>query len=85
MTSALIPTGCTVLVVGGGRGRSYTAAVLIREGIDTVLLETNEFPKGLERMASALREKAIHIWKHSKVNSSLNLPGSSLNLWVLLT
>ena len=40
-----IPEHCTVLVVGGGPGGSYTAAVLAREGIDTVLLEAEEFPR----------------------------------------
>lgn len=73
MTSALIPTGRTVLVGGGDREGSYTAAVLACEGIDIVLLEADELPKGLERMASALREKEIHISKHSKVYSSLYL------------
>lgn len=73
MTSTLIPTGRTVLVGSGGRGVSSTAAVLACEGIDTVLLEADGLPKGLERMASALREKAIHILKHSKVYSSLYL------------
>lgn len=41
----LIPEKCTVLVVGGGPGGSYTAAVLAREGIDTVLLEADKFPR----------------------------------------
>lgn len=40
-----IPEKCTVLVVGGGPGGSYTAAVLAREGIDTVLLESAKFPR----------------------------------------
>lgn len=40
-----IPEKCTVLVVGGGPGGSYTAAVLAREGIDTVLLEADNFPR----------------------------------------
>jgi glycerol-3-phosphate dehydrogenase len=33
----------TVLVVGGGHGGSYTAAVLAHEGIDVVLLEADKF------------------------------------------
>ncbi|CEL03677.1 hypothetical protein ASPCAL04824 [Aspergillus calidoustus] len=40
-----IPDECTVLVVGGGPGGSYTASVLAREGIDTVLLEADKFPR----------------------------------------
>ncbi|KUL83536.1 hypothetical protein ZTR_10554 [Talaromyces verruculosus] len=40
-----IPTKTTVLVVGGGPGGSYTAAALAREGIDTVLLEADIFPR----------------------------------------
>ncbi|EPS29158.1 hypothetical protein PDE_04107 [Penicillium oxalicum 114-2] len=40
-----IPANCTVLVVGGGPGGSYTAAALAREGIDVVLLEADGFPR----------------------------------------
>jgi NADPH-dependent 2,4-dienoyl-CoA reductase/sulfur reductase-like enzyme len=40
-----IPEGCTVLVVGGGPAGSYSAAALAREGIDTVLLEADVFPR----------------------------------------
>lgn len=40
-----IPEKTTVLVVGGGPGGSYTAAVLAREGIDTVLLESDSMPR----------------------------------------
>jgi heterodisulfide reductase subunit A-like polyferredoxin len=40
-----IPKKCTVLVVGGGPGGSYTASVLAREGVDTVLLEADTFPR----------------------------------------
>jgi flavin-dependent dehydrogenase len=40
-----IPETCTVLVVGGGPGGSYTASTLAREGIDTVLLEADTFPR----------------------------------------
>ncbi|KAI4173221.1 MAG: hypothetical protein LQ348_006625 [Seirophora lacunosa] len=40
-----IPQSCTVLVIGGGPGGSYAAAVLAREGVDTVLLEAATFPR----------------------------------------
>ena len=40
-----IPAKCTTLVVGGGPGGSYTASALAREGIDTVVLEADVFPR----------------------------------------
>ena len=40
-----IPTKTSVLVVGGGPGGSYSASALAREGIDTVLLEADVFPR----------------------------------------
>lgn len=40
-----VPSECTVLVIGGGPGGSYTAAALAREGISTVLLEADVFPR----------------------------------------
>lgn len=40
-----IPAACTVLVVGGGPGGSYTASALAREGVETVLLEADVFPR----------------------------------------
>jgi flavin-dependent dehydrogenase len=42
---ATIPTETTVLVIGGGPGGSYAAAVLAREGIKTVVLEAEVFPR----------------------------------------
>ena len=38
---------CTVLVVGDGPRRSYAASVLAGEGIDTVLLEVDVFPRSI--------------------------------------
>lgn len=40
-----IPKSCTVLVIGGGPGGSYTATALAREGVDVVLLEADIFPR----------------------------------------
>ncbi|RDW81828.1 aromatic-ring hydroxylase-like protein [Coleophoma cylindrospora] len=40
-----IPEKCTVLVVGGGPGGSYAASALAREGINTVLLESDVHPR----------------------------------------
>ncbi|KAF2667281.1 non-heme halogenase [Microthyrium microscopicum] len=40
-----IPEKCSVLVVGGGPAGSYAATLLAREGIDTVLLEADKFPR----------------------------------------
>jgi flavin-dependent dehydrogenase len=43
--SSEIPSHCTVLVIGGGPGGSYSAAALAREGISTVVLEAEKFPR----------------------------------------
>ncbi|KAI9659491.1 MAG: hypothetical protein M1821_001749 [Bathelium mastoideum] len=40
-----IPQECTVLVVGGGPAGSYAASALAREGVDTLLLEADFFPR----------------------------------------
>ncbi|KOS43943.1 hypothetical protein ACN38_g5115 [Penicillium nordicum] len=40
-----IPTKATALVIGGGPGGSYAASALAREGVDTVLLEADVFPR----------------------------------------
>jgi flavin-dependent dehydrogenase len=44
-----IPEKCTVLVVGGGPAGSYAATILAREGVDTVLLEAEKFPRCVDR------------------------------------
>ncbi|KAJ5381789.1 uncharacterized protein N7496_004217 [Penicillium cataractarum] len=40
-----IPDQCDVLIIGGGPGGAYSACCLAREGIDTVLLEADVFPR----------------------------------------
>ncbi|KAF7539711.1 hypothetical protein G7054_g1935 [Neopestalotiopsis clavispora] len=40
-----VPQSCTALVIGGGPAGSYAAAVLAREGINTVVLEADKFPR----------------------------------------
>lgn len=45
MATTGIPEKCTVLVIGGGPGGSYAAAVLARENIDTVMIEAEKMPR----------------------------------------
>lgn len=42
-----IPEKTTVLVIGGGPAGSYCASALAREGIETVLLEAEKFPRSV--------------------------------------
>lgn len=64
-----IPTTCTVLVVGGGPGGSYTASALAREGINVVLLEAEVFPRSVysfflasSKLGQFLRQTARFIY-----------------------
>lgn len=45
-----IPQECTVLCIGAGPAGSYAAAVLAREGINTVLLEADVFPRCVDSL-----------------------------------
>ncbi|KAL8676492.1 MAG: hypothetical protein Q9186_006987 [Xanthomendoza sp. 1 TL-2023] len=40
-----VPTKTSVLVIGGGPAGSYAASCLAREGVDTVVLESDKFPR----------------------------------------
>ena len=40
-----IPQQSTVLVIGGGPAGSYAACALAREGVSTLLLESDVFPR----------------------------------------
>lgn len=42
-----VPTQTSVLVIGGGPAGSYAASCLAREGIDTVILEADKFPRSV--------------------------------------
>ena len=62
-----VPQSCTVLVIGGGPAGSYAAAALTREGIETVLLEADKFPRlvnnnGLSRIS--ILQWVVVCWTH---------------------
>ena len=44
-----IPEESTVLVIGGGPAGAYAACALAREGVSTVLLESDIFPRCAKR------------------------------------
>ena len=49
-----IPLETTVLVAGGGPAGSYAACALAREGISTVLLEADIFPRYVNQNLSPI-------------------------------
>ena len=58
--TASIPQKTTVLVAGGGPAGSYAACALAREGISTVVLEAETFPRFV---GSGLCPFLINSWK----------------------
>ncbi|KAJ7279073.1 hypothetical protein C8J57DRAFT_1502903 [Mycena rebaudengoi] len=69
--SLKVPSHAKVLVVGGGPGGAYTAAVLAREGIDVVVLEASKFPRYHigESMLPSLRHFLRFIGAEQKVEA----------------
>ena len=49
-----IPQETTVLVIGGGPAGSYAACALAREGISTVVLEADIFPRYVNQNVSLI-------------------------------
>jgi len=68
-----IPTETTALVIGGGPGGSYAASALAREGINTVLLEADIFPRYHvgESMVASIR----HFLRFIDLDSTFNNHG----------
>ena len=68
-----IPQDTTVLVVGGGPAGSYAACALAREGISTVVLEADIFPRYAFSHCSIVHY--LVFWNLE----SLECPGISIN------
>ncbi|KAL8852078.1 MAG: hypothetical protein Q9221_003008 [Calogaya cf. arnoldii] len=68
-----VPSKTSVLVVGGGPAGSYAASCLAREGIDTVVLEADKFPRYHvgESMLASIR----HFFRFIDLNEEFNKYG----------
>ncbi|KAH7118685.1 hypothetical protein B0J13DRAFT_590084 [Dactylonectria estremocensis] len=82
--AAQIPTKTTVLVIGGGPGGSYAAAALAREGINTVVLEGDKFPRYHigESMLASIRHLLRFVELDAKFDAYgfLKKPGAAFKL-----
>ena len=72
-----IPQETTVLVAGGGPAGSYAACALAREGISTVLLEADIFPRYVKWNLSLIA-LLFHFRFCGSLLSSLALPSIDL-------
>jgi len=55
-----VPQYCTVLVIGGGPAGAYAASALAREGIETVVLEADKFPRFVPRKTFLQHQSCIY-------------------------